>query len=184
MLLGRRALEVFMRNRDSNLFLQGHLLWMGFKTKFLHYHRLQRTAGRSRWTFAKKLTYLIDGVMGYSYFPLRFISLVGVIVSSLGFLYALVVLLAWLFNGNPVKGWTPLVILVLVLGGTQMLMLGIIGEYLWRTLSQVRNRDPFIIEAIYETGFLQPGKEVGAGLYASKRELQKETVDNPEFLTS
>jgi dolichol-phosphate mannosyltransferase len=159
-LLGRRALEVFLRNRDSNLFLQGHLLWMGFRTKFLQYHRLQRTAGKSRWTLGKKITYLIDGVMGYSYFPLRFISFVGMIVSSLGFLYAVVVLVYWLLYGNPVKGWTPLVMLVLILGGTQMLMIGIIGEYLWRTLSQVRNRDPYIIEAVYEntaaeTGFSQ-----------------------------
>jgi dolichol-phosphate mannosyltransferase len=149
-LMGRRALEVFLRNRDSNLFLQGHLLWMGFRTKFLRYHRLQRTAGKSRWTLGKKITYLIDGVMGYSYFPLRFISCVGFLVSSLGFLYALVVLFAWLLYGNAAKGWTPLVILVLVLGGMQIVMLGIIGEYLWRTLSQVRNRDPYIIDAVYE----------------------------------
>jgi dolichol-phosphate mannosyltransferase len=179
-LLGRRALEVFLRNRDSNLFLQGHLLWMGFRTKFLHYHRFQRTAGKSRWTFAKKLTYLIDGVMGYSYFPLRFISFVGMIVSSLGFLYAVVVLLFWLFFGNPVKGWTPLVILVLVLGGTQMGMLGIIGEYLWRTLSQVRNRDPYIIEAVYENTGVQAGDVFAGDLSSQARQVQKEMAKGGE----
>jgi dolichol-phosphate mannosyltransferase len=183
-LLGRRALEAFLRNRDANLFLQGHLLWMGFRTKFLHYHRLQRTAGKSRWTFAKKLTYLIDGVMGYSYFPLRFISFVGVMVSSVGFLYAMVVLLVWLIHGNPVKGWTPLVILVLVLGGTQMLMLGIIGEYLWRTLSQVRNRDPYIIEAVYENASIDTGDGLTGELNVADQQSQKEIMQKQEFLAS
>jgi glycosyltransferase involved in cell wall biosynthesis len=149
-LMGRRAVEVFLRNRDANLFLQGQILWTGFKTKVVEYTRQSRTAGKSRWTFGKKVTYLIDGVMSYSYFPIRFMSLTGVITAIIGFLYAAVVLGVWLVHGNPVQGWTPIVILILVLGGTNMVMLGVIGEYVWRTLSQVRNRDPYIIEAVYQ----------------------------------
>jgi dolichol-phosphate mannosyltransferase len=151
-LMGRRSLEVFLRNRDANMFLQGQVLWTGFKTKILEYVRQPRTAGESRWTFAKKVTYLIDGVMSHSYFPIRFMSFTGFVTAIMGFLYAALVLGVWLVHGIPIRGWTPIVILILVLGGTNMLMLGVVGEYVWRTLSQVRNRDPFVVDAIYEGG--------------------------------
>lgn len=149
-LMGRRALEVFLRNRDANLFLQGQVMWTGFKTKTLEYTRLARTAGISRWTFGKKVTYLIDGVMSHSYLPIRLMSLLGFFTAIAGFIYAALVLGVWLIQGNPVKGWTPIVILILVLGGMNMLMMGVVGEYVWRTLSQARNRDPFVIEEIIE----------------------------------
>jgi glycosyltransferase involved in cell wall biosynthesis len=155
-LMGSRALEAFLRNRDANLFLQGHILWTGFKTKVLKYTRQSRTVGKSRWTFAKKVTYLVDGVMSHSYFPIRFMSLMGFITAIVGFSYAALVIGLWLLRGNPVQGWTPIVVLILVLGGTNMLMLGIVGEYVWRTLSQVRNRDPYIVEAVYRGESLSP----------------------------
>jgi dolichol-phosphate mannosyltransferase len=117
--------------------------------KVLDYTRQSRTVGRSRWSFPKKLTYLVDGVMSHSYFPVRFMSLAGFLTAIVGFAYAALVVALWLVRGNPVQGWTPIVVLILVLGGTNMLMLGIIGEYVWRTLSQVRNRDPFVVEAVY-----------------------------------
>jgi dolichol-phosphate mannosyltransferase len=149
-LMSRRALQVFMRNSKAHFFYQGQILWMGFKTKFIEYHRNARIAGESRWTFGKKITYLIDGILAFSFLPIRFMSLAGITLACLGFLYALIVLLAKLIYGNPIQGWTPLMIVVLVLGGFQSLMLGIIGEYLWRTMSQVQNRDMFIINHVYE----------------------------------
>ncbi len=149
-LLSRKALDLMLKNKEAYPFLQGQILYLGFKPKILEYRRLKRIYGRSRWTFGKKLTYLIDGVMSYSFFPLRLISGTGVIVALLGFLYALIVFVGRLVWGNPVKGWAPLMIVILVMSGLQMLMLGIIGEYLWRTLAQVRNRDQYVIEAIYD----------------------------------
>jgi dolichol-phosphate mannosyltransferase len=149
-LLSRKALDVLLRNREAYPFVQGQVLYMGFKMKLLKYRRLKRISGQSRWTFGKKLTYLIDGVMGYSFFPIRLISGVGVVVASLGLIYAVVIFISKLFGGISIKGWTPLMIVILVMGGLQIFMLGIIGEYLWRTLAQVRNRDPYIIEAIYD----------------------------------
>jgi dolichol-phosphate mannosyltransferase len=148
-LLSRRVVQVLLRNREVTPFFQGQILWTGFNMKFIGYHRLERKIGRSRWTFAKKLTYLMDGVVAYSFFPIRFITAVGVLVAIIGFLYALVILVTKIFWGLPVTGWAPLMIVILVIGGTQMLMLGIIGEYLWRSLAQARNRDPYIIDAIY-----------------------------------
>lgn len=149
-LLSKRALEVFQRNTDANPFTQGQVLWMGFPHKSIEYNRLSRIAGRSRWTFAKKLTYLIDGVLAYSYLPIRWMSLVGLTLACIGFIYAFIIVLSFLFWGNAIKGWAPIVILILTIGGFQTLMLGIIGEYVWRTLAQVRKRDAFIIDRIYE----------------------------------
>jgi dolichol-phosphate mannosyltransferase len=149
-LMSRRVLDVFMSNSKAHFFFQGQILWMGFRTKFIEYFRNSRIAGQSRWTFGKKLTYLIDGVLAFSFIPIRFMSLTGIVLACLGFLYALIVFFGKLIYGNPVEGWTPLMIVILVLGGFQSLMLGVIGEYLWRTMAQVQNRDMYIIDRVYE----------------------------------
>lgn len=150
LLLGRRALDVLLRNQEAHPFFQGQILWMGFKTKFIKYHRREREVGTSRWTFGKKVTALIDGVMSYSFMPIRFMSVAGVVVALLGFLYAIAIFVGKLVWGNPVPGMALLPILILVLGGFQLLTLGIIGEYLWRTLAQVRNRELYVIDEIYD----------------------------------
>lgn len=149
-LMSRRALEVFMRNSGAHFFLQGQIMWMGYRTKFIEYLRGTRIAGDSRWTFAKKVTYLIDGIMAYSFAPIRFMSVMGIGLACAGFLYALLVLVDKVVNGNPVQGWTPLMIVILVLGGFQSLMLGVIGEYLWRTMAQVQGRDMYVVNHVYE----------------------------------
>jgi dolichol-phosphate mannosyltransferase len=149
-LMGRRALEVFVRNFDAHPSGQGQVFWMGFDVKVLPYHRRERLAGTSRWTFGKKLTSFLDGILAYSFAPIRVIALVGCSISLLGFLYAGLILFNSFFFRNPVKGWAPLMIVILVMGGLQMMMLGLIGEYLWRTLAQVRRRDMYVIDTIYE----------------------------------
>jgi dolichol-phosphate mannosyltransferase len=149
-LLGRRARLAYLRSREAQPFFQGQILWMGFRTRRIEYRRLERRKGVSRWTFARKLTYLIDGVTSYSFLPLRMVSAAGILTAGLGFLYALVVLVNWLVQGHPVKGWTPLMIVVLILGGGQMLTLGIFGEYLWRVLAQVQQREPYLVDRIYD----------------------------------
>jgi dolichol-phosphate mannosyltransferase len=151
-LLGRSAIEVFNSNLEAHLFLQGKILWMGFKHKIILYRRRRREIGKSRWTLGKQVTYLIDGALSYSHLPLRCMSLVGILCSLLGFGYAALVIIVKLVWGNPVQGWTPLVVIVLMMGGVQMLMLGVIGEYLWRTLQQTRNRDPYVVESIHDGG--------------------------------
>jgi dolichol-phosphate mannosyltransferase len=123
---------------------------MGFGTKFLTYRRRGRLTGVSRWTFGNKFTVLLDGMMAYSFAPIRVMSLLGFVFSLLGLVYAGLIMIDTFLFGNPVKGWAPLMIMVLVIGGFQIIMLGIIGEYLWRTLAQVRGRDAYLIDALYE----------------------------------
>jgi dolichol-phosphate mannosyltransferase len=149
MLLGRRSIDLLLRSREAHPFFQGQVLWQGFKTKFLEYHRRERLHGKSRYTFWMKLTFLLDGVIAYSYFPIRCMSMIGILVALLGFLYAVDVFVDRLLYGHPVQGWTPLMIVMLVLGGLQLLTMGVSGEYLWRVLAQVRGRQLYIIDTVY-----------------------------------
>ncbi len=135
-LLSETVKNIILENQETNAFFQGQVLWTGYNIKFIPYKREKRAIGKSRWTFSKKLKYLIDGLLSYSYFPLRVMSVTGLIVALLGFLYALIILIGRIFGSVPVQGWAPLMIIILVLSGIQMLMLGIIGEYLWRALER------------------------------------------------
>ena len=148
-LISDKVRNIILSQRESNPFWQGQILWTGFPIKWIPYKRLDRTIGVSRWTFSKKFKYLLDGVLSYSYYPLRLMSSLGLITALAGFVYAFIVLVQYFMGGAPFAGWSPIMIVLLVVSGLQMIMLGIIGEYLWRTLDQTRNRGQFIIEQVY-----------------------------------
>lgn len=149
-LLGDKVKNFMLEQGEANPFFQGQILWSGYPLKFIPYTRVDRKIGKSRWTLSKKIKYLLDGVLGYSYFPIRMMSVAGAIVAISGFIYALAIFIDFFARGNPVQGWAPLMILLLLLSGVQMLMLGIIGEYLWRTLDEVKKRPGYIIEKIFD----------------------------------
>ncbi len=149
-LISNKVKKIILDRPEANPFWQGQILWPGYEIKFIPYKRSKREVGKSRWTFSKKLKYLIDGVMSYSYLPLRLISILGILLALGGFLYAVIIFIAKIFGRIPTAGWAPLMIVILILSGIQMLMLGVIGEYLWRTLDQVRSRPAYIIEKIYD----------------------------------
>lgn len=150
LLVGSKIKKLILDNMEANAFWQGQILWTGYRAKFIPYKRMAREIGESKWTFSKKLKYLIDGVLGYSFFPIRIMSILGLIISLSGFIYAIVIVIAKFAGSYPFQGWAPLMVIVLFLSGFQMLMLGIIGEYLWRTLDEVRRRQLYIIDEIYE----------------------------------
>lgn len=148
LLISRKVADIITRTNESNIFLQGQILYTGYSIKFIPYKRLKREIGKSRWTFGKKMKYLLDGLLGYSYFPLRLMSFAGILISGIGFAYACIIFYNRIAGNVPFEGWAPLMILILLLSGIQMLMLGVIGEYLWRALDQVRKRPQYIIENI------------------------------------
>ena len=150
-LLGRKALDIILRNQDAHPFFQGQILWTGFRSKTIEYHRLERKVGKSRWTLGKRITLLIDGVLGYSFAPIRIISLFGMATTVAGFMIAILILVRRLILGTSAAGWSTLIVTILIMGGIQTLMLGVIGEYLWRTLAQSRNRELYIVECIYDS---------------------------------
>jgi polyisoprenyl-phosphate glycosyltransferase len=145
-LMDKKVIDGLNQIDERNRFLQGDILWMGFNVTFIPYNRLKRTIGKSQWTLSKKLKYFIDGLLNTSYIPIRMMSLLGIIISFLGFMYALVIAYNRWINNTPFNGWAPIMILILIIGGLIMLMLGIIGEYVWRTYDETRKRPLYIIK--------------------------------------
>jgi glycosyltransferase involved in cell wall biosynthesis len=146
LLIDRKALDVLNQIDERNRFFQGDILWLGFNVAFIPYNRLKRTIGRSQWTLSKKLKYFLDGLLNTSYMPIRVMSLMGIVFSLLGFIYAIVIAYNRLMHNTPFDGWAPIMILILIIGGLIMLMLGIIGEYVWRTYDETRKRPIYIIK--------------------------------------
>ena len=121
------------------------------------YTRRVRTKGKSRWTFSKKLKLFVDTFVAFSFFPIRILSIIGFGVAISSFIYGMFILLYWLFLGIDVKGYVPTMLIMTFASGIQMTMLGVLGEYLWRTLDEVRRRPLFVIDEVYDT--TQPGVE-------------------------
>lgn len=149
-LLDRKVVDLMSRIEERNTFLQGQILWTGFPPSVIPYARRPREIGRSRWTPSRKLRYFIDGFVTYTEAPIRLITLIGMGVSVLSFAYAALIFVLRLLWGIPIEGWAPLMISVLGLSGVQLIMLGIIGEYLWRNLRETRRLPNFVVESIIE----------------------------------
>ena len=150
-LLDRQAIEVLLKLDEKNSSLQLQVLWMGFKSDNVYFHRKDREVGESRWTFSKKIKYVFDSMMSFSYFPIKFMSGVGIVMALLSFIWIIAVVIEFISIGTPVKGWSTLMCLVLFSAGMILLMLGVLGEYLWRTLDATRNRPVFIIDTIKDS---------------------------------
>jgi dolichol-phosphate mannosyltransferase len=148
-LMARRVVDSFNSIEVRNRFFQGDLLWMGYKTTFIPYTRAKRTIGRSQYTFAKRLKNSLDAILDSSYLPIRFISVAGAATAFLGFLYALNIAYTRFRHGTPFNGWAPIMILLLIVGGVLMLMLGIIGEYVWRIYDEVKKKPNYIVREKY-----------------------------------
>jgi len=150
-LVDRQAIEVLLRLDEKNSSLTLQVLWIGFKSANVYFHRKDREIGESKWTFSKKFKLVIDSMMSFSYFPIKFMSGLGVVMAILSFIWIIEVLLEYCILGTPVQGWSTLMCLVLFSSGMILLMLGVLGEYLWRTLDATRNRPVFIIDTINDS---------------------------------
>lgn len=145
-LLGKKAKDALLEHWQPNIFAQVRILNLGFPRQFIPYHREDRKAGVSKWTFWKKFKLLIDGLLGHSYVPIRAMSVLGILFSGLSFLLGIHFFIMYFINPNVIRGWTPIMLLILFIGGIQMMMIGVLGEYLWRVLDQARKDPPCIVE--------------------------------------
>lgn len=150
-LLDRQVIEVLMMLDEKNSALTLQVLWVGFQSDKVYFHRKDREIGESRWTFSKKFKLVLDSMMSFSYFPIRFMSGIGVICAIASFLWIVEIFLEYFIVGTPIEGWASLMCLILFSTGVIVLMLGILGEYLWRTLDATRKRPPFLIDRIEES---------------------------------
>ena len=131
---------------EKNSTLMGQILWSGFKTTQIYYTRLKREKGKSRWTFSKKFKLFSDSILAFSFLPIRFMSLLGFVMSFGTIIYMIYIVHSYFVNGINVEGWTAMMLINLFFFGLIFLSLGIMGEYLWRTLDASRNRPTYIIE--------------------------------------
>lgn len=145
-MMGRKALNTFNSIDIRNRFFQGDLLWMGYSISFIPYVRLKRVIGKSQFTLTKKLKYFLDAFLDSSYLSIRFISFCGIITAFVGMIYGITIIYSWLHGETPFAGWAPIMIIILIVGGLVMIMLGIIGEYIWRIYDEVRKKPNFIIK--------------------------------------
>ena len=155
-LLDRAVVDAFGSFNESNASILALLTWMGFRQATVSYDKEARLHGHSGWTLKKKLKLAVDSVTSFSYVPIRFMSYLGFVVGIVGFLYAGLVVVNFL-RGDPIEGWSSLIIVVLLVGGVQMVMMGVLGEYLWRALDESRRRPRYLIEATTGDVSAQPG---------------------------
>lgn len=149
-LLDRKPLNVINSLKERNRFYQYDILWAGFTVKYIPYRKMVRKTGKSQYNFIKRFGNFYSGFLNVSSFPLRLMSALGGIVSISGFVYALTIIWAYLVHATPFQGWAPIMILILVIGGVIMLMVGMLGEYVWRVLDEVKGRPNYIIKDTFE----------------------------------
>ena len=148
-LVDRQVVEDVNKIHEKNTNLMTLIFWLGYQAVFIPYVRRKRVKGKSRWTFGKKVKLFVDTFVSFSYFPIRLFSFLGIVYAVLSFTYGLVIFFSWLTFGIEVQGWVPMMLVLTFTAGLQMTLLGILGEYLWRTLDEARGRPFYVIDAIY-----------------------------------
>jgi len=145
-LLSRRALNALAEFKEVNLFIRGVVPLIGFKSCSVYYSRGERFAGESKYPLKKMLFFALDGITSFSIVPLRIITLLGFFI----FLFSLIVII-WIFIekymvGSTIQGWSSIMVSIYLMGGIQLMSLGIIGEYIGRIFQQSKNRPRYIID--------------------------------------
>ena len=139
---------VRMQERNSNLFYL--MIWLGYDYVNIPYVRRKREIGKSRWTLQKKVKLLIDSLLSFSYFPIRAISVLGLGLGLVALFYGVYIIGLKLFGNGEPEGWTALMVVVLFVAAFQMIALGVIGEYVWRSLDAARHRPMYVVKQANE----------------------------------
>lgn len=145
-LIDRQVIDVLEKFDERNSSLTLQVMWSGFKTAKVEFDRLDREKGVSRWTFAKKFKLVMDSMMAFSYAPIRLMTWIGVLFDIFAVIVFITVLVEYFTTGVPIAGWSSIISIVLLASGLILSMMGILGEYLWRTLDAARNRPPYIVD--------------------------------------
>ena len=145
-MMKRSMVDAIISMNEYHRFSKGIFAWVGFNTKYLEYENVERVAGETKWSFWKLFKYAIDGIVGFTTLPLRLATFTGIFVSMFGFLYMLYIVVKALVFGDPVAGFPSLIVIITLLGGIQLLFLGIIGEYLAKTYMETKKRPIYIIK--------------------------------------
>ena len=143
-LMTRQFVNSLLELGEYNRFSKGLYGWVGYKTKWLEYENVERAAGETKWSFWKLLLYSIEGIVAFSAAPLAIAAFTGIVCCVLAILFILFIIVRTLMFGDPVAGWPSLVCIILLVGGLQLMSIGILGEYLAKTYLEVKSRPIFI----------------------------------------
>ena len=144
-LMSRRALDALSEYHEVNLFLRGIVPLIGYRSDYVFYDRHERFAGESKYPLKKMISFALDGITSFSVKPLKLISNLGILISCLSVLGLLYALISY-FTGNPVAGWTAIVCSIWLLGGIQLLCIGVLGGYIGKIYSEVKARPRYRVE--------------------------------------
>ncbi len=147
-LIDRKVINSIVQMDEVNSSLTLQVLWVGFKTDIVYFHRQERESGKGRWTFAKKFKLMLDSLVSFSYIPIRLMWITGILFFVFSIIMGITVFWEYFTEGTPVAGWSSLMCVLLLSMGLVLWMLGMLGEYVWRTFDASRKRSPYIIDEI------------------------------------
>lgn len=144
-LMNRRMVDAILSMSERNRFSKGIFGWVGFRTKWLEYKNVERSAGETKWSFWSLFRYAIEGIVAFSTTPLSIAAVVGSLFAFIGFCATLVIVIRALLFGDPVAGWPSLAAIITFFSGLQLMCLGIIGAYIARIYIEAKNRPLYIV---------------------------------------
>ena len=144
-LLSRKAMDALLALKEYNRFSKGLFSWIGFKEKVIEYENRQRVAGETKWSFRRLLSYGIDGLLSFNNKPLRICFVMGAFLVFVSFVYILITLIQILLHGIDVPGYFTTICAVLIIGGVQLISVGVLGEYIGRIYYEVKQRPHFLV---------------------------------------
>ena len=161
-LMTRQMVDAVLEMTEYNRFSKGIFSWVGFETKYLSYENQERVAGKTTWSFWSLFKYSLDGIVDFSEAPLAIAAFTGFLSFAVAILAALILTVRTLVFGNATSGWTSLIVIILGMGGLQLLCLGILGKYLGKTFMETKRRPLYIL------------KETDGALPTGRREEQND----------
>ncbi|HKB55105.1 MAG TPA: glycosyltransferase family 2 protein [Ramlibacter sp.] len=158
-LFSRRAVDALNRLQERNRFMKGLFAWIGFRQVTLDYDCAERAGGQSKWRFRQLMHFAMEGVTAFSAVPLRLASHLGLASALLAFIYAAYFVFKTLVMGEPLPGFPTLIVVILMLGGLQLLSIGVLGEYLGRMALEGKRRPLYLVEEYTPAAAVRPGAQ-------------------------
>jgi dolichol-phosphate mannosyltransferase len=148
-LIDRKIIDIFKTQiSEYHLFYRGLISWVGFKTKSIEYTPSARYAGKTKYTFMKMMNFAINGITSFSIKPLRLSIVIGFVFALMSFIYAIYAIVAAVVLNQTIVGWTSLIFSILLIGGIQLIFLGIIGEYIGKIFIEIKQRPVYLVKEI------------------------------------
>lgn len=147
-MMTREVVDSILSLQEYNRFSKGIFTWVGYNTKYITIENVKRPVGKTKWSFKKLFSYAIEGIISFTTAPLRVSTIIGIIISILSIIFALVIVIQTILLGKDVPGYASTITAILFIGGIQLLSIGILSEYISKIYLEIKNRPKYIIKEI------------------------------------